>query len=87
MKKILVLSAILFVSGSCKKAVLDPAAACEKAAEAYTNSISAYVTNPTNVKNCQAFIAAAKTFINDCPTISAADKKNAEASLATVKCN
>ncbi len=87
MKKLLIISALFIVCGSCKKTVVDPVVSCEKAAEAYGTATTEYIGDINNVKKCQAFINAANALINDCPTISAADKKAAQASIAAVKCN
>jgi hypothetical protein len=88
MKKILSILALTVLIGSCKKAAaIDPIVACEKAGTTFNDATSAYIADITNVKKCQAFISAAESLIKNCPTISAADKKAAQASIATVKCN
>ncbi len=86
MKNILILASLFLLNSSCKKTVADPVLSCEKAAEAYTAATLDYANNINDSKKCQAFVNAAKAFVNDCPTISAADKKATLASIATVNC-
>jgi hypothetical protein len=88
MKKVLSILALTVLLGSCKKAVaIDPLVACEKAGTTFNEATTAYIADINNIQKCQAFINAAESLIKNCPTISAADKKAAQASIATVKCN
>jgi hypothetical protein len=88
MKNLFVILILSVFVGSCKKAVaVDPVVACEKSATNFNEATTAYIGDITNVKKCEAFISAAEALIKNCPTISAADKKSAQASIATVKCN
>jgi hypothetical protein len=88
MKKIISILVLSVLIGSCKKAaIIDPVAACEKASADFSAATTAYTLEINNVKNCEAFINAAQALINNCPTLSLADKKAAQTSISSIKCN
>jgi hypothetical protein len=87
MKKLVLLCLVMGSYSSCKKAVVDPLASCEKASEAFSAATSDYFANINDVKKCQAFVSSAQNLLKNCPTLNLADKKAAEASIASVKCS
>lgn len=86
MKKIIIILVLALSIASCKKAALDPTTRCDNAAEKYLEKVTAFSTSPTKA-NCENIKSAAKTFLNDCPTVSAAERKNAQESIDGIDCS
>jgi hypothetical protein len=86
MRKLALILTVLTALTGCRKAVVDPLGSCNAASEKWAAAISAYATDFTNSTKCKAAVSAGKELLNACPTLNAADKKAAEASLNDLDC-
>lgn len=87
MKKLLFVSMVFIVNGSCKKIVADPLLSCEKAAANFSEAATAFINDLTNTKKCEAYKAAGSAAINSCPDFTAADKAEIQKALKDISCN
>lgn len=87
MKKIFVVLIVAFSLNSCGSKVIDPLASCEKSAEKFSAATTAFFTDFTSKSKCEAFKDAATSYIKSCPTLSAAEVKEANDSIKDINCN
>ena len=86
MKNIFIIFVLFLSISSCKKAALDPSTRCDNAAEKYLEKVTAFSNSPTKA-NCENIKSAAKTFLSDCPTVSAAERKAAQDDIDKIDCS
>ena len=86
MKKLILIFLIAFSYSSCKKATVDPAVKCENAATKFSETYVALALNPSKTA-CNNMKSAATTFLKDCPSLTAAEKKDAQDSIDQIDCS
>jgi hypothetical protein len=82
--------AFLFVAvtlTSCGSKLVDPLVGCEKSATKFTDAATAFFSDFTSKSKCEAFKSAASNYLKDCPTLSAAEVKEANDSIKDLNCN
>lgn len=87
MKKILGLLAVVVCMSSCGSKLVDPLAGCEKSATKFSDAATAFFSDFTSKSKCEAFKSSASNYLKDCPTLSAAEVKEANDSIKDIDCN
>jgi len=87
MKKLLGLLSITLLMTSCGSKLVDPLAGCEKSAEKFTAAATAFFSDFTSKSKCETFKSTASNYLKDCPTLSAAEVKEANDSIKDLDCN
>lgn len=87
MKKLLGLLSITLMFSSCGSKLVDPLGGCEKSAEKFTAAATAFFNDFTSKSKCETFKSTASNYLKDCPTLSAAEVKEANDSIKDLNCN
>ncbi len=87
MKKLLSLLSVTLLMTSCGSKLVDPLAGCEKSAEKFTTAATAFFNDLSSKSKCETFKSTASNYIKDCPTLTAAEVKEANDSIKDLDCN
>jgi hypothetical protein len=87
MKKVLSLLSVILLMSSCGSKLIDPLAGCEKSAEKFTAAATAFFSDFSSKSKCEAFKSTASNYLKDCPTLTAAEVKEANDSIKDLNCN
>ena len=88
MKKIFILLIIADVLACKKENSIEPSADnCQRVADEYTKSISAWAADPTNKTKCEAVKQSLTNILSACSVYTAVERKKYEDELKQFDCN
>jgi hypothetical protein len=87
MKKIFGLIVIVATMSSCGSKLVDPLVSCEKYAVKFSEAATAFSMDFKSKTKCEAFKSSAQDYIKGCPSLSAAEVKQANDSIKDINCN
>ncbi len=86
MKKLILLLPFVIIS-SCVKKVIDPlGTGCVGGAAKFSETYLAFIGDPTNMKKCEVFLDATRTYLKNCGVLTAAERKDLEKDISSTDC-
>ncbi len=81
----LVLATSLVLSYSCKKDEPVSVDACAANADLVSKAGTTFSTSPTKI-NCEAYLVTVNKYLDSCPGLTAAQRAELKADIASTKC-